>query len=175
MSPDADLKGMLKDALKDLKNQAKFLKLWGWTKKEGSHTIWISPKGEEYSHDIGLFGEHTRAFPKAQNDIVRTSFVQFQIQVFADKSVEGHCIPSYSEEPIDWFFPCVKDGKLYWYDDAVCIACYNVEASYDLDRWLALKKVIENNFNLDKIQMDDIIEVVEYYREPMGKYEFGVI
>jgi hypothetical protein len=43
-----------------------------------------------------------------------------------------------------------------------------------LDRWLAVKKLIENNFNLDKIQMDDIIEVVEYYREPMGEYEFGV-
>jgi len=172
MDPKADLKGMFKDAIKDLKHQEKFLKLWGWTKKEGTHTTWISPKGEEYSHDIGWFGDHARAFPKAQNDIVRVSFIQFQIQVFNDedrpKNKRG------SEEPIDFFFPCIKDGKLYWYDDAVSIACYGVETCLDWDRWLAVKKLIEDNFDLDTIQMDDIVEIVERYKELDDEYDFGV-
>jgi hypothetical protein len=170
MHPDVNIKALINEVEKDLKEQETFLVKYGWRKKEGDCTIWISPKGEEYSHDIGWFGEHTRAFPKAQNDVVRNSgFVQFQIQIFNDEEYPKN--RRGTEEPIDFFFPCVKDDRLYWYDEAVSLACYNKETSFCTNRWLEIKKLIEDKISLDTIQMDDIIKVIEFYDEK--KDEFG--
>ncbi len=159
----------LEKCFEDLKEQEQFLLKHGWVKKAGDYTTWISPKGEEYSHDMGLFGTHTRAFPKAKHDIVLSSgFIQFEVQIFNDedepKNKKG------TEEPYDWFFPCIKDGKLYFYEEAVSIACYGVESIYDLDRWLALKKLLEKD--LTNIQHGDIIKVVEFYNFDTKEYRF---
>jgi hypothetical protein len=164
MHPDTDTKALISEAKKDLKEQETFLIKHGWRKKEGDCTTWISPKGEEYSHDIGWFGEHRRAFPHAQNDIVRSSgFIQFQIQIFNDEEQPKN--RRRTEEPIDFFFPCIKGGRLYWYDEAVWLACYNEETYFCNDRWLKMKTLIFEEFQLDTIQMDDIIKVIEFYDE----------
>lgn len=154
------------------KENTQFLLDHGWVKKNDSKkcNIWISPKGEECGHHLGFFGTDTLAINKAKNDIVLDSgFIQFQVQCFNDedepKNARG------TEEPIDWFFPCIKDGKLYWYDDAVSIAVYGVETEYDLDRWLALKKILET-LDLANIKHSDIIKVIEFYNFDTKKYRF---
>lgn len=148
---------------------SQFLLDHGWVKKPGEGVTWISPKGETYSHDRGFFGDHQRAIDVAKHDIVLASgFIQFQVQVFNDedepKNMRG------VEEPYDWFFPCIKSGKLYWYDEAVYEAVYNKEFIYDLDRWLALKKILESD--LENIKHGDIIEVVEFYNFDTKEYRF---
>lgn len=168
----------LKECLRRLVQDRAFLRKHGWKKKNKDKgcVLWVNPKGEEYRHDMGFVGTHTQAIDKAKHDIViNAGFIQFQIQVFADESVEGHCIPSYSEEPIDWFFPCIKNGRLYWYGDAVSITCYGVETTFDTDRWLKVKSLIEADFAIDRICHGDIIEIVEFYDDYTGDWGFKLI
>lgn len=159
----------LKECEKQYDLDTQFLLDHGWTKKEG--VVWISPKGEEFSHDWGFFGDHTRAIHKAKHDIVLDSgFTQFEIQVFNDddkpKNLRG------SDDPYDWFFPCIKDSKIYWYDEAVSLSCYGVETNYKNDRWLAVKKLFENEFDLSSIKQGEVIQVVEFYDFDTKIYEF---
>lgn len=166
-----EAEAFLKECEEQYDLDTQFLLDNGWTKKEGEHVVWISPKGEEFSHDWGFFGDHTRAINKAKHDIVLDSgFIQFQVQVFNDedepKNYKG------SEEPYDWFFPCIKDSKIYWYDEAVSLACYGIETNYENDRWLALKDLLLREFDLNSIKHKEIIEVVELYDFDTKVYEF---
>lgn len=151
----------LKECLRGLVQDRALLRKLGWKKKnkDKACVLWVSPKGEEYRHDMGFFGAHTQAIHKAKHDVVLESFIQFQIQVFNDdeqpKNKRG------SEDPIDWFFPCIKNGKLYWYNDAVSEAVFDETTEFKSDRWLKVKALIEKEFNLDKILQSDIIEITE--------------
>lgn len=105
-----------------------FLLEHGWKKKndDNSCNLWISPKGEEYGHHLGFFmkeGERL-AIDVAKHDIVLESFTQFQIQLFEEDD----------DEPSNFIFPCIKDGKIYHYLEAMAIAVYN-EKDYKLERW----------------------------------------
>jgi hypothetical protein len=162
----------LKESLRELVKQRALLRKLGWKKKNKDKdcVLWVSPKGEEYRHDMGFFGGHTQAIYKAKHDIVLESFIQFQIQVFNDedrpKNKRG------TEKPIDWFFPCIKENKLYWYDEAVYEAVYNQSIHYQNDRWLKVKSLIESEFTLSLIRHGDIIEIVEFYNDYTGDWEF---
>lgn len=166
-----ELEAFLEELETTLKEEEKFLIDHGWTHKEG--VIWVSPKGQEFSHDAELFGTHTRAIDKAKHDIVLDAgFIQFQVQIFNDedepKNARG------SEEPYDWFFPCVKDGKIYFYLEAVDLACYNIKSEYNLDRWIALKTTLET-LNVSEISSGDIIKVVEFFNFETKEYRFEAI
>lgn len=147
----------------------KFLLDHGWKKKNDDPQciLYVSPKGETYGHHYGLFMENGErlAIKVAKNDIVLRSFVQFQVQVFNDeeepKNLRG------TDEPIDFFFPCIKDCKLYWYDEAVSLAVYGLNITFEWDRWLKLKKELEK-LDLTKIQQSDIIKVEESWSESSG-------
>ena len=162
----------LKESLRELIKERRFLREHGWKKKnkDKNCTLWISPKGEEYHHDMGFFGDHTRAFNKAKHDIVLDSgFIQFQVQVFNDedhpKNLRG------TEEPIDFFFPCIKDGKIYWYDNAVSLAVYGIESNIYTDRFSKVKELLET-LDLTKIKHKDIIRVYEYYNKKSKEFGF---
>lgn len=142
-----------------LKDDEKILISEGWRKKEG--VTWVSPKGEEYSHDAGLFGDHRRAIEVCINDKVLETFVQFEIRVWNDE--ENPKNRRGTDEPYDWFFPCIRDGKLYWYDEAVDLAFGRPLVEHDNIRWDNLKKLIEDNFNLVEIKQGQVIEVFEEF------------
>lgn len=151
----------LKECLRGLVQDRALLRKLGWKKKNKDKgcVLWVSPKGEEYRCDMGFVGTHTQAIDKAKHDVVLESFIQFQIQVFNDedrpKNRRG------TEKPIDWFFPCIKENKLYWYDDAVSEVVYGVTTEFDTDRWLKVKELIESEFTLSLIPQGYIIEIVE--------------
>jgi len=105
-----------------------FLIKHGWKKKNNDDDciLWISPKGEEYGHHHGFFmsKDERLAIDVAKHDVVLESFGQFQIQLFEEDD----------EEPSDFIFPCIKDGKIYHYIEALSIAVYNVQ-DYELKEW----------------------------------------
>ena len=92
------------------------------------------------------------------------------IQVFNDDDIPKN--KRGSDDPFDWFFPCIKDGKIYWYDSAVSLAVYGIETTYEHDRWLAVKKLFENEFDLSAIKHGEVIQVVEFYDFDTKTYEF---
>jgi hypothetical protein len=144
-----------KQFLEDLHVQyikdTKFLEEHGWKKKisNDSTNVWISPKGEEHKHHYGLVvRENERlAIEVARHDVVMESFEQFAVQIF----YEDH------DEPHDFLFPCIKDGKIYHYLEAEVSAIYNKEFKYKMNSWVKLLKLLET---LDiKPKQGDIIKV----------------
>lgn len=123
-----ELKVFMKECDNAHEQDTLFLIEHGWKKKndDKSCNLWISPKGEEYGHHLGFFmkKDERLAIDVAKHDIVLESFEQFQVQLFDEDN----------EEPSDFIFPCIKDGKIYHYLEAIWIAVYNVE-NYKLIEW----------------------------------------
>ena len=147
----------LKECKDSHKEDTQFLLEHGWTHKHG--TIWVSPKGEEFSHDLGFVGDHTLAINKAKHDIViDKGFIQFKVQIFMDIDDFVNSVWS------DLFFPCIKDGTIYFYTEAVSIAVYSdSDYRYDSERWLVLKQFLLENFDVKSINHNDTINVIEHY------------
>jgi hypothetical protein len=141
-----------------------FLLEHGWKKKnnDNSCNLWISPKGEEHRHHLGFFmreGERL-AIDVAKHNIVLKSFKQFQVQLFEEDD----------EEPSNFIFPCLKDGKIYHYLEALWIAVYNIK-NYKLIEWPycdkdeileILQKLQINHGDLVKIRIleDDKLQLI---------------
>ena len=166
-----ELDKFLKDCDDQYHNDEKFLLEHGCIKDD---KFWISPKGKRCRHHLGFFQdefdiENGLAIDVCKHEIVLDQFAQFEVQFFNDedepKNLRG------SEEPFDCFFPCIKDGKIYHYIEAVNIAVYGIEQEYDLDRWIALKKLLET-LDLRNIKSKEIIEVLEFYNFHTKEYRF---
>lgn len=139
----------------------KFLEEHGWKKKSDEGIVWISPKGEEYRHHCGLVcHENERlAINVARHDIVMESFEQFSVEIFFEDD----------DKPHDFYFPCIKDGKIYHYLEAETIAIYKKEFKWETESWIALLKLLET---LDpKPKHDDLIKVNDLNDGASWKFE----
>jgi len=153
------------------KEDEQFLLDHGWVR---DNAVWVSPKGKRCRHHLGFFNddfdlENGLAIDVCKQEIVLDQFNQFEVQFFNDddepKNFKG------SEEPYDWLFPCIKDGKIYHYIEAVNIAVYGIDKEYDLDRWIALKKLLET-LDVNNIKSKQVIEVIEFYDFDTKEYRF---
>jgi hypothetical protein len=158
-----EIDAFFRECDEEYERQTKELIGWDWKKKNNNAAcnLWISPKGKEFKHHLGFFGENTSAYNQAKHDIVLDNgFIQFRVEIYWKDEERALKRFEMNLGPTDLFFPCIKDGKLYHYSEAVSLAVYNEEFIYELDKWLAIKKILET-LDLTKISSDDIIVLLQ--------------
>lgn len=150
---EEEFKEFLKDCEDAHKQDTKFLLERGWV-QDGD--IWISPKGRRCRNHLGFFNdefdlEQGLAIDVAKHEIVLEQFEQFKVELYDEDD----------EEPNDWFFPCIKDGKLYSYIEAVEIAVYDVHHRVSWERYDVLIDYL-SKFDINQYKHGSVIKLNEF-------------
>lgn len=127
-----------------------FLIAHGW-KQDGE--FWISPKGTKCRNHLGFFCDEFDvksglAIDIAKHEIVLEQFSQFKVELYDEDD----------DEPHDFFFPCIKDGKLYSYLDAVNIAVYNDYSHIEYEKYdLLIDYLSQSNVEGPVVKINEFI------------------